>query len=78
MSSPKHRAEVPLQEEDNVEFEELRNSLAQRLGEIAYKYDTDHNEDEWDECLELADAALNIMLTSSIKNASTENGNTND
>ena len=43
------------------EFNALRESLAYKLGSVAYKYDTDHNEDEWDECLELADAALEIM-----------------
>jgi hypothetical protein len=40
---------------------ELRDALAQRLGEVAYKFDTDHNDEEWQECLWLADAALAII-----------------
>lgn len=44
-----------------VEYDDLRVNLALELGAVAYKYDTDHNGDEWLECLELADAALNVL-----------------
>jgi len=44
-----------------AEYDNLRENLAYELGAVAYKYDTDHNKDEWDECLELADAALEVM-----------------
>jgi hypothetical protein len=40
---------------------EQRSELAQALGEKAYKYDTDHNADEWAECLELADKAIAVL-----------------
>lgn len=41
---------------------ENRDALAQALGAAALKYDTDHNEDEWAECVELADLALTLIL----------------
>lgn len=41
---------------------ENRDALAQALGARAFDYDTDHNEDEWAECVELADVAFRVML----------------
>lgn len=46
---------------DEESYEGLRSRMAEKLGAVAYKYDTDHNDDEWAECLELADAALSVL-----------------
>lgn len=48
---------------------ENRDALAQKLGERAFGYDTDHNPEEWAECLELADLALSLILESGSANA---------
>lgn len=49
-----------------AEYDDLRTNMALKLGAVAYKYDTDHNDDEWAECLELADAALDILRATGV------------
>lgn len=50
-----------LPKEGTAAYAHLRDELAYKLGDAAYKYFDDHNKDEWEECLELADAALEVI-----------------